>query len=141
MNKGIKNYFKMLTNTISNDTKSLININKECANFHILIDLYKSRGPKPIPLSLIYTLSEKDVDMGFGNGIKINFYNKLKVNKTLSPVTITETKFDGSSFEYIRVGDTNYYKNNEEHTQIHDCWNIYEIDDSWLFLTDKYSKV
>lgn len=139
MNKGIKNYFKMLTNTISNDTKSLININKEYANFHILIDLYKSRGPKPIPLSLIYTLSEKDVDMGFGNGIKINFYNKLKVNKTLSPVTITETKFDGSSIEYIRVGDTNYYKNNEEHTQIHDCWNIYEIDDSWLFLTDKYS--
>ena len=76
MNKGIKDYFKMISNSISNDTTTLVNINSKYANFHIIINLYKSDEVRSIPLSLVYTLTENVTNTGFGNGFKLNFYNK-----------------------------------------------------------------
>lgn len=139
MNKGIKDYFKMISNSISNDTTTLVNINSKYANFHIIINLYKSDEVRSIPLSLVYTLTENVTNTGFGNGFKLNFYNKIIVDKNITNNSIYEEKFDGSLYEYNKILNSDYYENNELHTIIHDCWDDLMKDDSWIYLTDKQS--
>ncbi|MFA5603006.1 MAG: hypothetical protein WDA21_04710, partial [Bacilli bacterium] len=77
MNKGIKEYSKLIETSVGNSGTAFINVNDNDANMHIVIPLYISNGPTPVNLSLIYTQSDYQKDSIFGKGIQYNYHKKI----------------------------------------------------------------
>jgi len=92
MNKGIRKEQRYLQQTIGSAGTTYINLNKNNANMHLTIPLVEG-------LSLVYNLLDKDIDTGFGKGLRLNYYNKLTYDETNDKYLIEQA--DGTSYEYI----------------------------------------
>ena len=112
MNKGIRDYCKVITHSVGDVADVYINVNKNDANLHAEFPLYKSSGLNPINLSLMLTLSDMDHAQSFGKGVRLNFYKKLYQDGDRFYIC----NYDGRVDEYIRTGD--YYHNSETMTRI-----------------------
>lgn len=113
MNRGIRNYCRYINHSIGNVAQVYINVNKNDANMHVNFPLYQSKGLTPINLSLMFTLSDMNMNdnFHFGKGIRLNFYKKYyqEGNK------LCIRNCDGSIDEYLQE---NNYINNETNTFI-----------------------
>ena len=58
MNNGLKSFTKQINLSINDLVDTYVNINKDDANFHIVVPLIKSIGLCPIDLKLIYNLRD-----------------------------------------------------------------------------------
>lgn len=76
-NKGLKNYTKQLTHMIGNAGKANINLNYNDANIIFVLPLIKTIGTSPIELSLIYNHQNRDENLLFGSGMRLNLYAKV----------------------------------------------------------------
>jgi len=101
MNKGIRKEQRYLQQTIGSAGTTYINLNKNNANMHLTIPLVDG-------LSLVYNLLDKDIDTGFGKGLRLNYYNKLTYDETNDKYLIEQA--DGTIVEFIN--DTNIPDNN-----------------------------
>ncbi len=95
-NKGLKNYCKFLTHSLSNLVKTSVNINKNDANFHITILLVETVGSGQIKTCLIYNYQNKSEKELFGKGFKLNYFTKVTIDKD----KISVINSDGSTDFY-----------------------------------------
>ena len=95
-NKGLKNYCKFLTHSLGSLVKTSVNINKNDANFHIIIPLVETVGLGQIKTSLIYDYQNKSEKEFFGKGFKLNYFTKVNIDKD----KITVINSDGSTDFY-----------------------------------------
>lgn len=128
-NNGLKSYCKFLTHSIGSLVKTNININKNDANFHIIIPLIENAGNGPIKTSLIYNHQYKDEKEFFGKGFKLNYFTKIQ--KYDDKISVFNA--DGSVDEYLKPD----FKNPETQAEVHNFSDEYLLK-SGFTIKDKY---
>ena len=128
-NKGLKSYCKFLTHSLDSLVKTSININKNDANFHIIIPLIETVGNGPIKTSLIYNHQNKDVNEFFGKGFKLNYFTKIQSTED----KISVLNADGSVDEYLKPN----FKNLETQSEVLNFSDEYHLN-SGFTIKDKY---
>lgn len=108
MNRGLKSYAKSISLVVGNAASINININKNDANLHIELPLISSVGQCKIETSLVFSLLNKSEKGLFGNGFKLNFYNKIEKRDSYVEVK----NHDGSCDKY--ESDSSFYNKETE---------------------------
>ncbi len=111
-NKGIKNYTKQISQNIGDVAEVCVNINKNDANMHIIIPLFKTIGINSIDLSLILNYQDINKKCSFGKGVNINTYNHIV--KKSKVIEINEA--DGSVLQYNKIKENTYYCSEDNQT-------------------------
>ena len=98
MNKGLKSCTSQLQYNVGNAFTTYINLNKEDANFHIVIPLIITNGESQINTKLIFNQQDDNLCTMFNYGFKLNYYSKLTEYENM----ITIKNSDGSVDEYYQ---------------------------------------
>ncbi len=128
-NKGLKSYCKFLTHSLGSLVKTNVNINKNDANFHIIIPLIENVGSGPIKTSLIYNHQNNSEKEFFGKGFKLNYFTKIQSMEG----EISVFNADGSVDDYLKPD----FKNSETQTEVHNFSDEYLLK-SGFEIKDKY---
>jgi len=134
MSMGLKERYKYIATQVGYAGSTYINLCGCVPNMHLEIPLYISSENSPTNLSLMFTLSEKDLgqafgyDEYFGKGSQINYYGRIY--KQVDPPCRSLVNFDGSIDVYEAVVDENHtYYNEKTQLKIIDGGDIYEVED------------
>ena len=125
MNKGIK--LTNMSKEVGNN-KLYFNLNYYDNNIYLNIPLIESMYLNKIDMSLIYSYQDRYENVGFGKGMKPNYYNKLVINNGVYKIIGSDGRVD----EY----EISQY-NKKTNQTIEEIYDDYE-DDSYYVLTDKY---
>lgn len=128
-NKGLKSYCKFLTHSLDSLAKTSVNINKNDANFHIIIPLIETVGNGLIKTSLIYNHQNKDEKEFFGKGFKLNYFTKIQ--NTEDKISVFNA--DGSIDDYLKPS----FKNPETQAEVHNLLDEYHLKPGFE-IKDKY---
>ena len=77
INTGLKSYTKQLKYTIGQSGEAYVNLRKNESNLILNLPIINTGGENPINISLIYNHQEKNRDIGYGNGLKLNYCREL----------------------------------------------------------------
>ena len=128
-NNGLKSYCKFLTHSLGSLVKTNVNINKNDANFHIIIPLIENVGIGPIKTSLIYNHQNNAEKEFFGKGFKLNYFTKIQ--STEGKIFVYNA--DGSVDDYLKPD----FKNPETQAEVHSFSDEYLLK-SGFEIKDKY---
>lgn len=136
MNQGLRLYSKLITHTIGRCAQTHINIQKQHANFHMIIPIYEIREPISFEVWLCYTYTDRLITSEFGKGVRLNYYRTYQMNGNFSKIEVTYS--DGSKDEFNRVGDSFEYYSIQQQASI-----LVELDEEEeeivrLIETDEY---